>query len=347
MNAARPLAPPDRFPGSFSVAEPKQPKILVIRGGAIGDFILTLPSIRLVRAGFPTAHLEILGYPHIACLAARAGYADAVRPIEYAPLAAFFARNADLPEDLARYFAGFGQVISYLYDPDSIFADNLGRAGVRNFLAADPRVDGSAHAAVHLAKPLARLALFLDDPAPSIRPTAEEEREASGRVGPLSSPVIAIHPGSGSERKNWPVERWRQLVARLLAHGSHPTLLIVGGEADSDRIRALGLPRGEPRVQLVTGLPLPLLAALLARSSWFVGHDSGISHLAAAAGIPCTLLFGPTDPEIWAPRNPGVRVLRHPTGSLAAIGIEELLATFPEASGGSPDPDLPSARIAT
>src|SRR6266404_5110015 len=92
-------------------------RILVIRGGAIGDFILTLPAIKLLRDGFPDAHLEILGYKHIAALAERRFYADAVRSIESASLAKFFAKNSELPVDLVEYFGSFDLVLSYLYDP--------------------------------------------------------------------------------------------------------------------------------------------------------------------------------------------------------------------------------------
>ena len=65
-------------------------RILVIRGGAIGDFILTLPAIRLLRENFPGVGLEILGYKHIIALADNRYYADATHSIEYSALAGFF-----------------------------------------------------------------------------------------------------------------------------------------------------------------------------------------------------------------------------------------------------------------
>ena len=79
------------------VAAAQMNRILVIRGGAIGDFVLTLPAIKLLRDRFPKAHLEILGYKHIAALAEKRFYADAVRSIESASLARFFARNSSRP----------------------------------------------------------------------------------------------------------------------------------------------------------------------------------------------------------------------------------------------------------
>jgi heptosyltransferase-2 len=96
-------------------------RILVIRGGAIGDFILTLPVLAALRSQFPAVSVEVLGYAHIAQLARVGGLADVVRSIEARALASFFARNGSLPEDMQDYFARFALILSFLYDPDGIF----------------------------------------------------------------------------------------------------------------------------------------------------------------------------------------------------------------------------------
>jgi heptosyltransferase-2 len=70
---------------------------------------------------------------------------------------------------------------------------------------------------------------------------------------------------------------------------------------------------------------LPQLAALL-EGAVFVGHDSGISHIAAAVGARCLLLFGATDPAIWAPANQNVTVLQAPDGKMAMLEVETVLA---------------------
>src|SRR5436190_1455795 len=103
---------------------PTTGKILVIRGGAIGDFILTLPALAALRQQFPVARLEVLGYPHIVSLALAGGLADEVRSIEARSLAGFFARGGQLAEDLADFFSEFDLIVSYLYDPDEIFQNN-------------------------------------------------------------------------------------------------------------------------------------------------------------------------------------------------------------------------------
>jgi heptosyltransferase III len=99
-------------------ANTTQGKILVIRGGAIGDFILTLPVLAALRRQFPRTHLEVLGYPHIAGLALAGGLVQRVQSIEARSLAGFFARDGALAEDLVDYFSDFDMIISFLYDPD-------------------------------------------------------------------------------------------------------------------------------------------------------------------------------------------------------------------------------------
>jgi len=286
-------------------------RILVIRGGAIGDFILTLPAIRLLREAFPAAHLEILGYQHIVRLAVLSGYANAMRSIEYGPLAGFFVPGGELAPELIEYFAGSQQVVSYLFDPDEIFAHNLQRAGVQNLIAASPKITNDEHAAQQLARPLEQLGLCLDDRAPRILPN---------ELRKVDQNLIAIHPGSGSERKNWPSERFMAL-ATLLLERPQTRILLIGGEADESSFEALQGNLPNDRIELARNLPLADLARRVRDCAWFLGHDTGISHLAAAVGTPSVLLFGPTDPAIWAPQNPQVRIVRAPC--LTMLGIEQ------------------------
>src|SRR5437667_5037847 len=138
-------------------------RILVIRGGAIGDFFLTLPALKALREAYPDARIEILGYKHIAVVAENRFYAQAVRSIEYGPLASFFAKNSELPAELADYFASFDLIVSYLYDPDRIFETNLRRCGVENLILGPGKLANSEHAAVQLARPLEELGLQVRD----------------------------------------------------------------------------------------------------------------------------------------------------------------------------------------
>lgn len=300
--------------------------ILVIRGGAIGDFLLTLPALRLLREGFPDCRIEIVGYRHICSVAEGRYYADAVRSIEFAPMAGFFNPRSELDPELSAYFSGFGQVISYLFDPDGFFEGNLRRCGVKNLICGDPRISGSRHAVHQLAAPLESMALFLADSAVEIFPSSADSAEAERLLAGCKMPLVAVHPGSGSSQKNWPVPAWRDLLSHLDAAGAK--VLIVSGESDIERVAALKETFGN-RFVFLEHLPLPILGAIFQRCSFFIGHDSGISHLAAAAGTECLLLFGPTDPDVWAPPNPDVNVLRAPGGLLHNLPVETVRSHLP------------------
>ncbi len=307
-------------------------RVLVIRGGAIGDFILTLPALKALRDACPNAHIEILGYRHIAALAENRFYAQAVRSIEYGPLSSFFAKNSELPAELANYFASFDLIISYLFDPDRIFENNLRRCGVENLLCGPAKiVETSVHAARQLALPIEQLGIEVGDLTEKVFPSIDDRQFAKGFLQFLQQPILAIHPGSGSTEKNWPLENWIALFSRndgvpLIKDkrgqvGSAFSVVVISGEADGTEADALEREWKNREVRFAKNLPLPQLAAVLERSI-FLGQDSGISHLAAAAGANCVLMFGPTDPDVWAPRNKNVQILRAQSGKVRDLGIE-------------------------
>jgi heptosyltransferase-3 len=294
-------------------------RILVIRGGAIGDFILTLPALTALRRQFPEAHVEVLGYPHIAQLALAGGLVDRLQPIEARALAAFFASGGELSTAMGGYFSEFNIILSYLYDPDGIFRANVARVSQAQFIAGPHRPDENVgeHATRVYLWPLERLAIFDADPVPRLT-------LAAGAVPTAAVPfVLAAHPGSGSEQKNWPEAKWRDFMHRWLADTPHH-ILLVGGEAEGDRVARLAAGLPPERFSLAQHLPLAELAARLAACQAFVGHDSGITHLAAALGLPCVALWGHTRADLWRPQGPGVRLLSDQLG-VKALPVERVL----------------------
>ena len=122
------------------------------------------------------------------------------------------------------------------------------------------------------------------------------------RIRALSSKEVLVHPGSGSRAKNWPPERFASVIRGLHA----PARLIVG-EADTDAAARVERAFGQPLARLECDLPE--LAARLAGCLAYLGNDSGVSHLAGLCGARTIVMFGPTDPQVWRPLGPGVRVL--------------------------------------
>lgn len=291
-------------------------RILIIRGGAIGDFILTLPVFAALRSQFPTAQLHLLGYSHVGQLALAGGLIDSVRAIESRTLAAFFARRGTMDPQWQDYFASFAVIVSYLYDPDEFFQANVARCSKAQFIVGPHRPDDAAkiHASDVLLKPLERLAVFDADPI------ARLTLPVSAVV---TAPTLALHPGSGSERKNWPETNWAALLERLAGNTS-AKLLLVGGEAEGERLERLAARCPASRVDVARNLPLVDLAARLAACRGFVGHDSGITHLAGALGLPGLALWGETAREVWAPRSPRVEILSGGKG-LAGIDVETVV----------------------
>lgn len=290
-------------------------KILVIRGGAIGDFILTLPALTALRQQFPEAHLEVLGYPHIVQLALAGGLVDRVQAIEARALAGFFARNGELSEDLRDYFSDFSIIVSYLYDPDEIFKTNMARCTFGQFIVGPHRPDESerVHATRVFLKPLERLAIFEADPVPHLTLNAQ--------LSTLNQ--VALHPGSGSDRKNWPETNWVDLIARLL-NDTNFNLLLVGGEAEGERLQRLAAALPPARYAVAKSLPLTELGARLQSCAAFVGHDSGITHLAAALGLPTLVLWADTVEEVWRPQGKRLAIIREVTG-IGSISVERVM----------------------
>ena len=307
----------------------RQGKILVIRGGAIGDFILTLPAIAALRTQFPAAHLEILGYPHIAQLALASGLVDRVQAIEARGLAGFFARDGELCEDLRDYFSEFDLIISYLYDPDEVFQANVRRCATGQFITGPHRPDerGRTHATQVFLKPLERLAIFDADTVPRLTvgqaSSLSPAWSSASRDRLEACPALAVHPGSGSERKNWPEARWAEFLARLMER-TEVRLLLVGGEAEGERLQHLAAVLHPSRREVLQSRPLPELAARLQTCRGFVGHDSGITHLAAALGLPTLALWADTVEEVWRPQGQRVTIVKDVKG-LPSLSVERVL----------------------
>ncbi len=304
-------------------AAPKTPApILVIRGGAIGDFLLTLPVFAALRAQFPRSRLEVIGYAHITPLAVAGGLVDDARSIDARPLAGFFARHGTLDPALCEYFARFGLIVSYLYDPDFIFQTNVRLVSAAQFLAGPHRPDEqlAVHATDVFLRPLERLAIFGADAQPRLRLEPSHTPGSLSRAAADNIVTLALHPGSGSESKNWPEANWERFIDWLVAE-TPVRFLLVGGEAEGGRLERLVARIPEARRELAFHRPLVELGARLSQCAGFVGHDSGITHLAAALNLPLLILWGNSNEAIWRPRCQHQIILRAVAG-LRSLSVD-------------------------
>jgi heptosyltransferase-2 len=296
----------------------RQVRFLIFRGGAIGDFILTLPVLQALRDRWPDAYIELVGYPHIANLALAAGLVDHVESLDRADAARLFTWQPTLSEAQAAHIRSFDLVLTYLHDPDGVVQAHLKATGVKQVIYGSPLVE-EGHAIDHLMKPLETLAIYGEKPSPQLILNAEKGKAWLKARG-CSGDVVAIHPGSGSPKKNWPAEYFLKLAERL--RESDQRYLMIFGEADA--AVAAWIRKEIPQLIELSGCTLVELATVLSACRAFIGNDSGVTHIAAAVGLPTIALFGPSDADRWGPRGSYVSVIKAPEGILDLISLNDV-----------------------
>ncbi len=248
---------------------------LVIRPGAIGDVIVSLPAIEVLGAEY----LEVWTSPRTVPLVR---FAARVRAIPSTGLDLLGV--TDPPPQLIEELRGFDSIVSWYGANRPEFRAAVEALGLPfTFLPALPTEGYGMHAADFYLEQVRALSRSPSDGIPRIACPA----------GP--GEFAAIHPFSGSARKNWPLEKFRSLASKL---ERNMPVQWLAGEDDP------------PLPGAVRIADLYELGCWLARARLYVGNDSGISHLAAAVGTPVLALFGHTNPQVWAPRGPHVRVLK-------------------------------------
>ena len=300
----------------------EEPRLLVLRGGAIGDFMMTMPALQALRNRWPKSHIALLGYPHVAELAHAGRMVNEFRSLDAADMAQFFSRQPEFSGEQQAFVQSFDIVLSYLHDPDQILQNNMHRLGARKFIHGSPLVK-NRHAIDHLLQPLEELAISMHEARPQLR-LDEDFQQQKGQSWlnhqELRSPVLAIHPGSGSLEKNWPGERFIELYQRACLHHWNPFFIL--GEAD--RAVARDVFDHLPDAAILSGTTLVETAAVLSVCDAYVGNDSGITHLASALERPMVALFGPTEPDLWGPRGPHVTIIRKSDAQMASISVDEV-----------------------
>ena len=171
-----------------------------MRGGGVGDVVLTLPAIGALRLAFPKAHIEVLGDPGRLRLARHPAYADAVMDAEALDLYRLFSRAVREPGRLARYLGGFDLILSYVAARDPVFMDNVRRYGAGDVIAWPPHPGAAVHAADHLLQPVSGFVDAAPSAEPRVYPQTEHRRAADAfwrSAGLPEHGVLALHAGSG------------------------------------------------------------------------------------------------------------------------------------------------------
>jgi heptosyltransferase III len=244
---------------------------LLIRPGAIGDCILAFPAMEYLAADYTEVWISSAVVPLIQ-------FADLVRPLSSTGLDLAGVGDLEIPERLTQCLRGFDSVVSWYGAGRPEFVEALSGLGVAcEFLAALPPAWYTGHAVDFFAQQVGAPA--------GLTPRIDVEK-------PALRDRIVIHPFSGSKRKNWPLSLYREIGLKL------PVAVewIAGPE--------------EALPEAVRFESLDRLADSISGARLYIGNDSGITHLAAAIGLPVLALFGPTNPAQWAPRGENITVLR-------------------------------------
>jgi ADP-heptose:LPS heptosyltransferase len=284
-------------------------RVVIVFPGALGDLLLALPALRLVRARHAEARLTLVVASPLVALAGLVDVADEVANLDGADAAGLF--GGELP----RWLADEPTLYSWLGSGDTALCARLGRATRAVHFHRVERGPGERHVSADYIRALG-LVPASPEPAPArFRPPVSTL--ASDLLARLAPPVLAVHAGAGSRAKRWDTAGFVQVANWWRSAGG--TALTVAGPAEAGETPMLGPPEARD-------WPLPDLAALLAGVALFLGNDSGISHLAAAVGAPGVVLFGPTDARRWRPLSPDVVALQARSARPDGIDLRALPA---------------------
>ena len=243
---------------------------LLIRPGAIGDFIVSLPALECLRGDYT----EVWAASPSVQLAR---FADRARSIASTGLD--LLGIVEPPPALIEELRSFDSIVSWYGANRDDFRELVHSLGLP--FTFFPALPAGCHAVDFYLTQARTLGACESDGIPLIACPAKREN------------FTVIQPFASNSMKRWPLEKFRRLAAGL--ERRMPVHWCRG-------------PEDPPLDGAVTMESLWDLACWLARASLYIGNDSGITHLAAAVGTPTLALFGPTDPKVWAPRGEHVRI---------------------------------------
>ncbi len=302
---------------SSSKKMPAVQSFLVIHQGALGDFILALPALESVRKAFPHAKSAIMGYPRILELVEKRFYAEEIFSIDQKGMATFFVREGTLDFTLFEFFKRFDLIIVFGRDGEGAVVGNLRKIFQAQIISINsfPPWNGNLHVTDHLLKQFSLLGFPSSDLNPRLhlnesdRDWARDFWKKKGVSPEGRSKVIILHPGSGSKKKVWSLDRFVKLARTLQDHSGSKILVILGPAEGPEVQRAFEGAKLSGFV-MAKGLTLLQLGSVMEGCWFYVGNDSGVSHMAAALGLPTIVIFGPTDQRVWAPKGKKTFVVR-------------------------------------
>jgi heptosyltransferase-2 len=334
-----------RFVGAFLRARRMTPdefrarrfdRILVVRQhNQMGDMMLATPALRAIRETYPRATIGIVTSTLNRGVLANSPFVDHVftydkrRPGSHlAMLGALRREGFDLAIVLHTVSFSFTTLMLGVVSGARVrigsTSANIGDALTGSYLnitlpLPTPAQLAGMNEAEHNLFPLRYVGITTSDLAPLIVPGAASERWARTASDNWRKETLklAVHPGAGKAENIWRPENFATVV-NTLARGREITLIVIQGPADATTVEAFRAACDVPGT-IVSGRSITDVAALLQRADLVLCNDTGVMHVACAAGARVLAIFGLTDPVRWAPRSPGLRIVRAPGGDLRAL----------------------------
>ena len=282
-------------------------RILFITSTRIGDAVLSSGLLDSLVDRYPQARFTIACGPLAAPLFEAAPRVDEIVPLR--------KRRGSL-----HWFDLWARSVRHRWHT----VVDLRRTGISYFLRAKyRRLMTADRSGEHKVEQYGRALKLTSPPAPHVW-IDRSHQDSAARLLPDGAPVLALGPTANWPGKEWPGERFAELALRLTAQGG----ILAGGRvavfsAPDEREKALAALDPVPearRIDLAGSLDLLSVFACLKRSALFVGNDSGLMHLAAAADIPTLGLFGPSKPEHYRPWGERAAFVRTPQSYDEIVG---------------------------
>jgi heptosyltransferase-3 len=308
------------------------PILLIFHPGALGDGLLALTALRVLQTKFPGHCMIWIGHKELGDV-----YVDAheVHQAYSFESLNFFADGAAKGLQQGLFSSLFGRcerAVGWMEDSGGIWRSWLRTLGINNLILRSPHDPSLQHD--HMADRYVETLqpwFPTQQPCKPLKKNVDDERllvfrqsKTVEQPGSSEERLIVLHPGSGSLHKCSPPALCANIVNGLMAR-PHRRVCLVGGPADRDSLRKVQglLTHHEPTI--LEGLDLLSVGRYLQHARLFIGHDSGLSHLATRLGVPSVLLFGPTDPAKWAPRGKHVAVMRNSCQCVGKASIAQCI----------------------